>query len=444
MAAAARHPVDVAGSAVLPVRVPSPTSDYSVLTHLECSRDGSRHDADAVQGTSPLGAPLLARYDLDRAAALVAPVDIAARPADLWRYHELLPVRDERHVVTLGEGMTPLLRLPRHGARLGVPGLRMKDEGLVPTGAFKARGAAVGVSRAAELGVTGIAMPTNGNAGAAWSAYAARAGMRALIAMPLDAPVITRRECLVTGAELHLVNGLIGDAGALVAAAVHERGGYQDVSTLREPYRLEGKKTMGYEIVEQLGWRAPDVILYPTGGGVGIIAIHKALRELRELGWLRGELPRLVAVQASGCAPIVDAFERGLTESTAPPDPRTVAFGITVPKALGDFLVLDAVRDTGGTAVAVTDDELLAAQAALARDEGTWICPEGAACMAAVGQLRESGWLDGTEDVVVLNTGSGLIYPDTVPDTAPTLPRGAPIPPRPAQRRGTPHPRGRV
>ncbi len=415
--------------------MPSPTSDYSVLTHLECSRDGSRHDADVVAGTSPLGAPLLARYDLDRAAATVSPADIAARPPDLWRYHELLPVRDERHVVTLGEGLTPLLDLPRHGARLGVPGLRMKDEGLVPTGAFKARGAAVGVSRAAELGVTGIAMPTNGNAGAAWAAYAARAGMRALIAMPVDAPEITRRECVVTGAELYLVDGLIGDAGALIKAAVAERNetgrpGYQDTSTLREPYRLEGKKTMGYEIVEQLGWRAPDVILYPTGGGVGIIAIHKALLEMRELGWLRGPLPRLVAVQAAGCAPIVDAFTAGLRESTAPADARTVAFGITVPKALGDFLVLDAVRDTGGTAIAVTDEELLAAQGALARDEGTWICPEGAACMAAVGQLRESGWLDGTEDVVVLNTGTGLIYPDTVPVDVPTLPRDGTIPPR--------------
>ncbi|QJY47647.1 threonine synthase [Pseudonocardia broussonetiae] len=409
------------------VRQAGDVPPYSTLTHLDCSRDGSRHDADTVQGTSPLGAPLLARYDLQRAADAVTPAGIAGRRPDLWRYHELLPVRDERHVVTLGEGMTPLLDLPRHGARLGVPGLRMKDEGLVPTGAFKARGAAVGVSRAAELGVTGIAMPTNGNAGAAWACYAARAGIDALIAMPVDAPVITRRECVVAGAELYLVDGLIGDAGRIVADAVTRRPGFQDTSTLREPYRLEGKKTMGYEIVEQLGWRCPDVILYPTGGGVGIIAIHKALLEMRELGWITGDLPRLVAVQAAGCAPIVDAFEAGLDESTPPADPRTVAFGITVPKALGDFLVLDAVRSTGGTAVAVTDDDLLAAQGALARDEGTWICPEGAACVAAVGQLRESGWLDGTEDVVVLNTGSGLIYPDTVPVDVPTLPKGARI-----------------
>ena len=400
---------------------------FSALSHLECSRDGSTYDADTVQGVSKLGAPLLARYDLERVT--VTREDIATRPPDLWRYHELLPVRDPAHVVTLGEGMTPLLRLPRHGARIGLPRLLMKDEGLVPTGAFKARGAAVGVSRAAELGVAGIAMPTNGNAGAAWAAYAARAGIGALIAMPVDAPEITRRECVVTGAELYLVDGLIGDAGALVREAVGRRPGWQDTATLREPYRIEGKKTMGYEIAEQLGWRMPDVIAYPTGGGVGIIGIHKALRELRELGWVTGELPRLVAVQAEGCRPIVDAYLAGAAESVAPADPRTVAFGITVPKALGDFLVLDAVRETGGTAVAVTDEELLAAQAALARDEGTWICPEGAACVAAVAQLREAGEIAESDEAVVLNTGAGLIYPDTVGITdVPVLARDGQIP----------------
>ncbi|MEU2351106.1 threonine synthase [Modestobacter sp. NPDC049651] len=405
-----------------------PRPSVSALSHLECSRDGSRHDADVVQGTSSLGAPLLARYDLDRVAGTVTREEIAGRAPTLWRYAELLPVRDPRHVVSLGEGMTPLLDLPTAGARLGVPALRMKDEGLLPTGAFKARGAAVGVSRARELGVQGIAMPTNGNAGAAWAAYAARAGLGALIAMPVDAPEITRRECVVTGAELYLVDGLIGDAGAIVQREVADRPGWQDTSTLREPYRIEGKKTMGYEIAEQLGWRCPDVILYPTGGGVGIIAIHKALLELKALGWIIGDLPRLVAVQAAGCAPIVDAFLAGRDESTAPADPRTVAFGITVPKPLGDFLVLDAVRATGGTAVAVTDDELLAAQHQLARDEGTWTCPEGAACFAAVGQLREAGWLGSSDEVVVLNTGSGLLYPDTVPVDVPTLARDGVIP----------------
>ncbi|RLV50886.1 threonine synthase [Nocardioides mangrovicus] len=399
---------------------------FSELAHLECSRTGATYDADVVQGLSDVGAPLLARYDLD--AVTVTPAEIATRPPDLWRYHEVLPVRDPAHVVTLGEGMTPLLRLPRHGERLGVPNLVMKDEGLVPTGAFKARGAAVGVSRARELGVAGVAMPTNGNAGAAWAAYAARAGMRALIAMPVDAPQITRRECVVTGAELHLVDGLIGDAGRLVAEAITRREGYQDTATLKEPYRIEGKKTMGYEIAEQLGWRFPDVLLYPTGGGVGIIAIHKAMLELQQLGWVQGDLPRLVAVQATGCAPIVEAYEAGAEESTAPDDPHTVAFGITVPKALGDFLVLRAVRETDGTAVAVTDEDLLAAQRSLAGDEGTWVCPEGAACFAAVGQLREAGWLRGEEEVVVLNTGTGLIYPDTVLVDLPVVPKDGALP----------------
>lgn len=395
---------------------------YSALSHLECSRTTKPYDADLVQGTSDVGAPLLARYDLEQVAATVTREQIATRPPDLWRYHELLPVRDERNVVTLGEGMTPLLPLPRYGARIGVPRLLMKDEGLIPSGAFKARGAAVGVSRAAELGVTGVAMPTNGNAGAAWALYAARAGLRSLIAMPVDAPAITRAECVVSGAELYLVDGLIGDAGRLVAAAVAERPGYQETSTLKEPYRLEGKKTMGYEIVEQLGWQLPDVILYPTGGGVGIIGIYKALLEMRELGWISGPLPRLVAVQAAGCAPIVTAFEQGLPESEAFPDAHTVAFGITVPKALGDFLVLQAVRDTDGTAIAVTDAELLAAQGELARDEGAFICPEGAACFAALTQLRDSGWLAENDRVVVLNTGAGIKYPETVSVDVPTLP----------------------
>jgi threonine synthase len=407
------------------VAVPSP---HSYLSHLECSRTGERYDADVLQGTSTVGAPLLARYDLERVRAAVTREEIAARPPSLWRYHELLPVRDAAHVVSLGEGMTPLLPMPSYGRRAGLSRLLMKDEGLIPTGTFKARGAAVGVSRAAELGVKGVAMPTNGNAGAAWALYAARAGMASLIAMPDDAPAITMAECRVAGAELYRVDGLIGDAGRLVGAAVGERDGYQEVSTLKEPYRLEGKKTMGYEIAEQLGWRMPDVILYPTGGGVGIIGIHKALRELRDLGWVTGDLPRLVAVQAAGCAPIVSAFERGARESTAFPDARTVAFGITVPKALGDFLILDAIYETGGTAIAVTDEELLSAQAELAALEGTFICPEGAACFAALGPLRESGRIGADEEVVVLNTGTGVKYPGTVRVDAPLLAKDGHIP----------------
>ncbi|WP_344854482.1 threonine synthase [Amycolatopsis ultiminotia] len=401
---------------------------FSYLTHLECSRTGETSAADRVAGTSAAGAPLLARYDLERVRDTVRPAELAGRAPDLWRYHEVLPVQAPEHVVSLGEGMTPLLPLPEQGRKSGLRRLLMKDEGLVPTGSFKARGAAVGVSRAAELGVHGVAMPTNGNAGAAWALYAARAGMASLIAMPADAPAITMAECLAAGAELYRVDGLIGDAGKLVAAAVAGREGYQEVSTLKEPYRLEGKKTMGYEIAEQLGWRTPDVLLYPTGGGVGIIGIYKALLEMRELGWLHGELPRLVAVQATGCAPIVEAFEAGAKESKPFPDAHTVAFGITVPKALGDFLVLEALYATEGTAVAVTDEQLLAAQRRLAELEGTFVCPEGAACFAAIDRLRESGWLGEDDETVVLNTGAGIKYPGTVPLDVPLLARNGVIP----------------
>jgi threonine synthase len=401
---------------------------FSALSRLDCPRCGARHDADRIQGTCGCGSPLLARYDLGLAAGLVSPGDLAGRAAGLWRYHELLPVREPGHVVSLGEGMTPLLAMPRLGEALGVPNLLMKDEGLLPGGTFKARGAAVGVSRAAELGVRAIAMPTNGNAGAAWAAYAARAGMRSLIVMPAGAPVITRAACVAAGAELYLVDGLIGDAGRLVADAVARRSGYQNVATLNEPYRIEGKKTMGLEIAEQLGWRMPGVIVYPAGGGVGIIGIHKALRELLELGWVRGDLPRLVAVQPAGCAPIVKAFRAGAGEAEPWPDARTVAFGLTVPKPLGDFLILEALYATGGTAVAVTDEALLAGQREAARLEGCFVCPEGAACFTAVRELRESGWLSDTDEVVVLNTGSGLIYPETVPARAPVLPASGSVP----------------
>ena len=401
---------------------------FSFLSHLECSRTGKRYDADVVQGVSDEGAPLLARYDLAQVRSTVSREDLAARPHDLWRYHEVLPVRDPSYVTTLGEGMTPLLPLPTYGAAVGVPGLLMKDEGLIPTGTFKARGAAVGVSRARELGVQAIAMPTNGNAGAAWSVYAARAGMGSLIVMPVDAPEITRRECVATGAELYLVDGLINHAGALVKQAVEERDGYQEVSTLKEPYRIEGKKTMGYEIAEQLGWEVPDVILYPAGGGVGLIGIHKAMREMQELGWIGAKLPRLVAVQSTGCPPIVDAFDAGLDESTLVEGTHTLAFGINVPKALGDFLVLEAVRESGGTAIAVDDDAIVREVAVLASAEGTWICPEGAACLVAVRELRASGWIGESERVVVLNTGTGLKYPETVPVEVPVLARDGRVP----------------
>jgi len=371
------------------------------------------YDAAVMHGCCPeCTAPLLARYDLD--SIDVAPADVAARAPDLWRYHELLPVSAPEHVVTLGEGMTPLLPMPRLGAEIGLDRLLLKDESLLPTGSFKARGAAVGVSRARELGARAMAMPTNGNAGAAWSAYAARAGLRMLVAMPVDAPTITRTEVVVAGAELRLVDGTIADAGRLVAAAVAADPAWLDVATLREPYRIEGKKTMGFELAEQLGWRLPDVIIYPTGGGVGLIGIFKALTELLELGWVSGPLPRLVCVQSTGCAPIVRAYDMGERASQPWDDPSTVAYGINVPKALGDFLVLDAIAATGGIAVAVRDEDLLADVRLVGRLEGLFLCPEGAATVTAARLLRERGWLGADDEVVLLNTGSGLIYPNTV------------------------------
>ncbi|MEU8184815.1 threonine synthase [Micromonospora sp. NPDC049044] len=385
------------------------------LTHLDCPRCAMEHSADELRNLCACGSPLLARYDLPAVAKAVTPERFPLRPADLWRYRELLPVGDPRHVTTLGEGWTPLLRAPAYGAEIGIADLMVKDEGLIPTGSFKARGAAVGVSRARELGVQQIAMPTNGNAGSAWATYAARAGMGATIVMPLDAPSICRRECVAAGADLRLIDGLISDAGRWVAELIAEsNGAIFDAGTLREPYRLEGKKTMGYEIVEQLGWQTPDVIIYPTGGGVGLIGIHKAMHELRELGWVGDKLPRLVAVQSTGCAPIVRAFAAGEDRARPWADAHTVAFGITVPAPLADELILTALRESAGTAVAVDDADILADLRDFASREGLLLCPEGAACLTAARHLRAGGWIRAGERVVVLNTGSGLKYPDTV------------------------------
>ena len=385
------------------------------LSHLSCPRCESRYDAHKPQNLCACGSPLLARYDLDAIRKAVDVSVIGGREPNLWRYRELLPVGDDAAVVTLGEGFTPLLPAARYGAHIGVPRLLVKDEGLIPTGSFKARGAAVGVSRARELGIAHIAMPTNGNAGAAWATYAARAGMRASICMPVGAPVITRRECVAAGAELSLVDGLIGDAARVVADLVAEGGGAVfDASTLKEPYRVEGKKTMGLEIVEQLGWRVPDVIVNPTGGGVGLIGIDKALAELRAFGWIGDRLPRLVAVQSTGCAPVVRAFHAGATRIEPWAGARTVAFGINVPAPLGDELILAALARTGGTAVAVDDADLLADLHAFGAREGLLLCPEGAACLTATRLLRAGGWLSENDEVVVLNTGAGIKYPDTV------------------------------
>ncbi len=390
------------------------------VSHLECPKCNAIFDAEARNQVCTCGSPLLVRYSLDKVAGVLTPAAVEGRPPTLWRYKELLPVRDSENIVTLGEGMTPILALGKIGAEVGMIHLSLKNEGLLPTGTFKDRGAAVGVSRAKELGIDVLAMPTNGNAGGAWATYCARADMEAVIVMPTDAPVINQKEITAAGARLFLVKGLISDAGRIVARAVSDYGWF-DASTLKEPYRIEGKKTMGLELIEQLGWKVPDVILYPTGGGVGIIGIYKAVRELQEMGWIGERMPRLVAVQSTGCAPIVRAWEAGREESEYWPDAATVAFGITVPKALGDFLVLEAVRATGGCAVAVTDAEILEAQKRLAAVEGLFVCPEGAATLAAAVRLAKAGWIQPEEHVVLLNTGTGLKYPETVDSRPPCL-----------------------
>jgi threonine synthase len=340
---------------------------------------------------------------------------LATRTAALWRYAELLPVRDASYRRGFGEGMTPLHAVERLGRELGVPGLLVKDDGVLPTATFKARGAAVGVARAAELGVRRMIMPTNGNAGAAWSAYAALHGLELGVVMPVDAPSITRVECLAAGASVALVEGLISDAGAIVARTVARTPGLFDASTLKEPYRIEGKKTIALELLEQLRWKIPDVVVYPTGGGVGLIGIHKALCELREMGLIQGALPRLVAAQAVGCAPIVRAFDTGQDHCEAWVGAHTAAFGINVPKPLGDRLILHAVRSTDGVAIAIEDDAALRAQRQCARAQGLFVCPETGVALAAVAQLRESGWIDSRETVVVISTGNGIKYPDSVP-----------------------------
>ena len=398
---------------------------YSHLTKLECSRCGAEYDADLVQNYCACGSPLLARYDLVAASTVLTPEVLARRPETMWRYHDVLPVRDPSSIVSLGEAITPLLHLRRLEDRLDVHRLLLKDESHLPTGTFKARGAAVGVSRARELGITKIAMPTNGNAGSAWAGYSARAGMDCVVLMPATAPSACASESRALGARLGLVNGSLRDAAALSSSLV-ENAQWFDASTLREPYRIEGKKSIGYEIVEQLGWRVPDVIVCPAGGGVCLIGIWKALSECVEMGLVAGEkLPRLVCVQSDQCAPIVDAWAAGRADSTEWPDPgATVAFGIRVAKALGDFLVLEALYASKGCAVAVADDDLLQAQRQLGESEGVFVCPEGAATLAACHRLRAEGWLSPADEVVLVNTGAGIKYVDAVDLPVPVLEPG--------------------
>jgi threonine synthase len=396
----------------------------SYIDHLHCPKCKKTYPHGTAAHLCECGSPLLVAYDLRRAKAELNKADLAGRKKDLWRYGELLPVLKEENIVSLGEGFTPLLPLRRSGERLGIARFFVKDEGLLPTGTFKARGAAVGVSKAKELGAGALVMPTNGNAGAAWALYGARAGLSVKIVMPEDAPRITRDECLYGGADLYLVKGLISDCGKIAARAAAKHGWY-DASTLKEPYRIEGKKTMGFEIAEQLGWNTPDVIMYPTGGGVGIIGIRKAFRELGELGWITGKMPRFVAVQAQNCAPIVKAFNEKKDVSEFWPNSSTVAFGINVPKALGDFLVLEALYETGGTAVAVSDDEIVSGQSELCGQEGLFACPEGAAVYAAAKKLRKDGWIREDDSVVLINTGAGIKYPGVGNFTPPYLPLDA-------------------
>jgi len=389
------------------------------LADLSCTACGAVHDADALHGVcATCGLVLFARYDLAALRASMPAPDFARRAADLWRYRELLPVRDDRHPISLGEGGTPLVSVPRAAAAAGLERgeLLVKDEGANPTGSFKARGLSVAVARAAELGVREVALPSAGNAGAAAAAYAAAHGLACHVAMPRDAPAAAQAEVAVYGAELLLVDGLIDAAGRLVRERA-DADGWFDLSTLKEPYRVEGKKTMGIELAEAGGWGdgwCPDVVVYPTGGGTGIVGMWKAFAELEELGWIGSRRPRMVVVQSTGCAPIVRAFEAGADRAEPWTNAETLAAGIRVPSAIGDYLILRAVREGGGTALAVSDQEIVDAQRTLARLTGIYAAPEGAATFAALPHLLASGFLRGDERVVLFNTGTGLKYPPPV------------------------------
>jgi threonine synthase len=382
----------------------------SKATYLECSLCNQRFDAGTVQNLCSCGGPLLVRYDLDLIRTRWRRRDVANGVSSMWRYAPVLPPADQA-IVSLGEGWTPLIRTRRLGARLGAEWLWVKDEGLNPTGSFKARGLSCAISMCVELDVRKVAIPSAGNAASALAAYAAAAGIESHIFMPRDVPQANYLECKAYGTNVTLVDGLISDCGKIVA----ERGpkeGWFDVSTLKEPYRIEGKKTMGYEVAEQMDWELPDAIFYPTGGGVGLIGMWKAFEEMEKLGWIGARRPKMVAVQAEGCAPIIRAFEEGEPRSRFFENAHTIASGLRVPKALGDFLVLDAVRASGGTAIAVSDDEMLDAGIRLASEEGIYAAPEGAACIAALEKLLASGFLKSTDRIVIYNTGSGIKYPE--------------------------------
>ncbi len=380
------------------------------VTHLECAACGLHHEAQRLHNLCrECGKPLLVRYDLERAKRTLTKESLYGRRSDLWRYREVLPVENDDNIVSLGEGWTPLLHARRLGERLGMSRLYIKDESQNPTQSFKARGMAVAVSMAKELGAETLAVPSAGNAAGALAAYAAPAGLECFIFMPKDTPRANIVECEQTGAQVTLMDGLITDCGAEVGRR-KEAEGWFDVSTLKEPYRVEGKKTLGYELAEQLNWKLPDVIIYPTGGGTGLIGMWKAFDEMERMGWIDSKRPRMVTVQAEGCAPIVRAFEEGKRFADEFPNAATVASGLRVPKAIGDFLILDAIRASAGTAVTVTDQELIDATREIGACEGVFCAPEGAACLPALRKLLESEQVKRNEQVVLFNTGAGLKY----------------------------------
>ena len=385
----------------------------SFASEIVCARCEKFFQLSQLLNLCPCGSPLLVRYDLKRAKEAFGKASLEGRVASLWRYREFLPLRDDANLVTLGEGFTPLLEAKRLGGELGLRQLWIKDEAQNPTGSFKDRGLSLAISRAKELGVKKAAIPSAGNAGGSFAAYAARAGIEAHVFMPRDTPMANQIEVEQYGARLELVDGLINDCGRIIAEKKTTEGWF-DVSTLKEPYRVEGKKTMGYEIAEQLNWHLPDVIIYPTGGGTGLIGMWKAFGELEELSWIDDKRPRMVSVQARGCAPIVKAFAENKAAAEPWQNAQTIASGLRVPQAVGDFLMLRAIRESGGTALSVGDDEMLAEIPRVGKAEGIFFCPEGAACVAALRRLVANGWIKPADEVLIFNTASGLKYLDVI------------------------------
>jgi threonine synthase len=386
----------------------------SFAQEIVCARCGKRFALSELLNLCPCGSPLLVRYNIEKAKTAFVKSFLQGRVASLWRYRELLPLQNDANLVSLGEGYTALLDAKKLGAELGLRQLWIKDEAQNPTGSFKDRGLSLAISRAKELDVKKAAIPSAGNAGGSFAAYAARAGIEAHVFMPRDTPMANQVEVEQYGAELTLVDGLINDCGRIIAEKKATEGWF-DLSTLKEPYRVEGKKTMGYELAEQLNWHLPDVIIYPTGGGTGLIGMWKAFGELEELGWIGNKRPRMVSVQASGCAPIVKALDENKTTAEPWINARTVASGLRVPQAVGDFLILQAIRASGGTAVSVSDDEMLAEISRVGKAEGIFFCPEGAACVAALRHLVENRWISPADEVLIFNTASGLKYLDVIP-----------------------------